>query len=197
LRLRGNAIKRPTFSREWIAGLILLSPGLLFVLLVVVRSTRCATIRFIVGNWGNVASVWGLLVSFYVYLVAKGARKAAEEARSAERLRTALVGIEDAASKSVEIGQHARNRNWDVVELRAQEVMACCRTTLAAWGENPSLKDSRRKLTEVATLMRSIIEESRSENVNRETILRAQLDSDEKLSVVIGKIQHDHKFGSE
>jgi hypothetical protein len=142
------------------------------------------------------ASVWGLAVSFYVLVVARGARKAAEEARSAERLRTALAGLEDAAAKCIEVGQFARNQKWDVVELRAQEVMARCRTTLAAWGDNPALKESRNKLNEVATLMRSIIEESRSNNVNRKTILSAQLDSDEKLSVVVGKIKREHKTGS-
>lgn len=141
------------------------------------------------------ASVWGLGVSFYVYFVAKGAKKAAEEARSAERLRTALAGLEDAAAKCIEIGQYARNQSWHVVELRAQEVMACCRTTLAAWGDNPALKESRNRLNDVATFMRSMIEESCKAAVNQQYILKAQLDSYEKLSVVVGKILKEDKLG--
>jgi hypothetical protein len=162
-----------------------------------IPATRKVTTQFTTQNWGNIASVWGLVVSFYLLFVATGARRAAQEARSAERLRTALAGLEDAAAKCIQVGQFARNQKWDVVELRAQEVMARCRTTLAAWGDNSALRESRNKLLEVAVLMESIIQESRNTNVNRKTILDAQLDSDVKLSVVVGKIQKKHKPGSE
>lgn len=168
-------------------------PGLVLAVLLGIPVTREVTIKFGIENWGSIASVWGLVVSFYVLIVATGARRAAQEARSAERLRTALVGLEDAAAKCIQVGQFARNQKWDVVELRAQEVMARCRTTLAAWGDNPALRESRNKLLEVAILMESIIQESRNVNVNRKTILDAQLDSDVKLSVVVGRIQKEHK----
>jgi hypothetical protein len=174
----------------------LLSPGLLVALLFAVPATRGTTIEVVTKNWGNIASVWGLGISFFVYFVAKGARRAAEDARSAEKLRTALAGLEAAADKCTQVGQFARNQKWDVVELRAQEVMTCCRTTLAAWGDNQALKDSRTRLLEVATLMHSIIEESRNDHVNRKTILDAQLDSDEKLAAVVGRIQKEHRSGS-
>ena len=181
---------------DWPLILVLLSPALLLAVLFGIPATREATTKFATDNWGNIASVWGLGVTFYVLFVAKGARRAAEDARSAEKLRTALAGLEDAANKCTQVGQFARDQKWDLVELRAQEVMACCRTTLAAWGDNPALTESRKKLNEVATLMRSIIEESRNDNVSRKTILDAQLNSDEKLSVVVGKIQKEHKSGS-
>ena len=155
-----------------------------------------ATIQFAGRNWGNIASVWGLAVSFYVLTVARGARRAAQDAVSAEKLQTALAGLKDAAAKCTEVGQFAGVQKWDVVRLRAEEVMTCCRTTLAAWGENEALTESRRKLNEVALLMRSIIEESHNTDVNEKTILKAHLDSREKLSVVVGKIQKEHKSGS-
>jgi hypothetical protein len=169
---------------------------LLLGLLGAIPVTREATIRFATENWSGIASVWGLWVSFYVYIVAKSARKAALDAVSAEKLQTALAGLKDAAAKCTDVGQFADARKWDVARLRAEEVMTCCRTTLAAWGENEALTESRRKLNEVATLMRSIIEESHSANVNETTIRKAQLDSREKLSVVVGNIQKDHKSGS-
>jgi hypothetical protein len=148
-------------------------------------------------NWrDDPASLWALVIAVYVLVVAIGARRAAQDARSAERLRTALAGLEDAAAKCIQVGQFARNQQWAVVELRAQEVMACCRSTLAAWGNTPALRESRIKLLEVATLMESIIEESRSANVNRRTILDAQLKSDVKLSVVVGLIEKEHTSGS-
>jgi hypothetical protein len=182
---------------DWLPILALLFPGLALAVLLGIPATRQATTQFTTENWGNIASVWGLVVTLYLLFVATGARRAAQDARSAEKLRTALAGLEDAAAKCTEVGQFAGVKKWDVVRLRAEEVMTCCRTTLAAWGENEALTESRRKLSEVAILMRSIIEESHNENVNDKTILKAQLDSREKLSVVLGKIQKEHKSGSE
>ena len=75
--------------------------------------------------------------------------------------------------------------------------MACCRTTVARWGEDPALKDSRNKVLQVATFMRSIVEETHNANVNRKTILDAQLNSDEKLSAVVGRLHREQESGSE
>ena len=160
-------------------------------------STRPATTAFVAKNWGSIASVWGLGVSFYVLFVAKGARKAAEDARSAERVRTALEELEDAREKCTQLGQFARIGKWDLVHLRAQEVMATCRATVARWGEDQALKDSRNKVLQVATLMRSIVEETHNDDVNRKAILEAQLNSDEKLSAVVGRIHKEQESGSE
>jgi hypothetical protein len=194
--ITGTSAERPIpreFTKsDWLPILALLSPAPAIAVLLTIPATREATTQFTAENWGSIASVWGLIVSFYLLFVATGARRAAQEARSAEKLRTALAGLEDAAAKCIQVGQFARNEKWDVVELRAQEVMARCRTTLAAWGDTPALRESRNKLLEVATLMESIIQESRNANVNRKTILDAQLDSDVKLSVVVGRIQREH-----
>jgi hypothetical protein len=42
--------------------------------------------KFLKENWGNAASLWGLLVGFYVLVVAKGVKRAAQEARDREVL---------------------------------------------------------------------------------------------------------------
>lgn len=147
-------------------------------------------------NWGNLISTWGLGVSIGALIFAKGAKKAAEEARSAERLSTALASLEAALVKCLEIGQLAGAQKWPAVEIRAQEVLQVCHTTLAAWGDKDALTDSRRRLSEVATLMRSIVEETRNATVNTKTVLKAQLDAHVKLSVVVGKIQKAHTSGS-
>jgi hypothetical protein len=143
-----------------------------------------------------VAAIWGLCVSIYVLWVAKGARKAAEEAKSAERLRSALEELQAAAEKCTQIGQHARAEKWDLVQLRSEEVMTCCRSTVARWGKEPGLKDSRNKLIQIATLMRSIAEESANNKRNPETILGAQLDSQEMISVIVGSIHKEHEARS-
>ena len=190
-------IPREFTKSDWLPILALLSPGLALAVLLGIPATRQSTTQFTTGNWGNIASVWGLVVSLYLLFVATGARRAAQEARSAERLRTALAGLKDAAAKCTEVGQFADVDEWAVVSLRAQEVMACCRTTLAAWGENEALTESRNKIDQTAVFMESIIEESRSPKPNRKAILATQLRSAVNLSVVLGKIQKQHKSGSE
>ncbi len=185
-----------TSKSDWPPILALASPALAFVSLLVIPATRAAAIQFATQNWGNIASAWGLVVSFYVLFVAKGARKAAEEARSAERLRTALEELEDAAKKCTELGQFTRDQKWDLVHLRAQEVMASCRSTVARWGEDPALKDSRNKVLQVATFMRSIVEETNKGTISQKTVSDAQLNSDEKLTAVVGKIHREQESGS-
>lgn len=187
----------PQFTKsDWFPIAAALSPVPVFALLFALSVTRPATTEFVEENWGSIASVWGLGVSIYVLWVAKGARKAAEEARSAERVRTALEELEDAAEKCTQLGQFARAQNWDLVHLRAQEVMVRCRTTVERWGEDPALKESRNKVLQVATFMRSIVEETHSANVNPKNILTAQLNSDEKLAAVVGKIHREQESRS-
>lgn len=174
----------------------MLSPVAVFALLFGFSVTRSATTEFVANNWGSIASVWGLGVSIYVLFVAKGARKAAEDARSAERLRTVLEELEDAAKKCTELGQFARAQKWDLVHLRAQEVMASCRVTVARWGEDSALRDYRNKVLQVATFMRSIVEETNKDTVSQKTISDAQLNSDEKLSAVVGRMHKEQESGS-
>lgn len=181
---------------DWFPIAAVLSPLGALALLVGIPSTRQPAICFATDNWGNLASVWGLGVSIYVLFVAKGARKAAEEARSAERLRTVLEELEDAAKKCTELGQFARAQKWDLVHLRAQEVMASCRVTVARWGEDSALKDHRNKVLQVATFMRSIVEETNKDTVSQKTISDAQLNSDEKLTAVVGKMHREQESGS-
>ncbi len=188
----------PKFTKsEWFPIVAVLSPLVVFALLLAFSSTRQATTDFATENWGSIASVWGLAVSIYVLFVAKGARKAAEDARSAERVRTALEELEDSADKCTELGQFARDKKWDLVHLRAHEVMESCRITVARWGEDQALKDSRNKVLQVATLMRSIVEETHNANVNQRTVLEAQLNSAEKLSAVVGRMHREQESGSE
>lgn len=189
-------IPREFNKSDWYPIGAVLSPLLPLALLIGIPYTRQATIDFATANWGSIASVWGLGVSIYVLFVAKGARRAAEDARSAERLRTVLEELEDAAKKCTELGQFARAQKWDLVHLRAQEVMASCRVTVARWGEDAALKDHRNKVLQVATFMRSIVEETNKDTVSQKTISDAQLNSDEKLTAVVGKIHREQESGS-
>lgn len=165
-------------------------------MLFLIPYSRPATTQFLKENWGSIAAVLDVFLSLYVIVIATGARRAAEDAKSGERLRTALEELEDAAKKCTEVGQFARDQKWDLVHLRAQEVMTSCRSTVARWGEDKGLKDSRNKVLQVADLMRSIVEETNNPNLSQKAILAAQLNSDEKLAVVVGKIHKEQESGS-
>jgi hypothetical protein len=188
----------PRISQSnWVPAAAVLAPLVVFVLLVALPLSRDVTLKFTKENWGSIASVWGLGVSIYVLFVAKGARKAAQAAIAAERGRTVLEQLEDAAEKNSHIGLFARGGKWDLVQLRAEEVMTSCRTIVARWGDGEVLKESRNKLLMVATQMRSIVEEAGKNNASAENIFNAQLDASEKLSVVLGKAHKQQESGSE
>jgi hypothetical protein len=189
----------PTINKiDWTPAAAILAPPAIFALLVVIPGLpHAAIVEFAKKNWGSIASAWGLGISVYVLFVAKGARKAAEEARSAERVRTVLEELEDAAEKSRHLGLFARAKKWDLVQLRAEEVMTDCRTIVARWGEDEVLKESKNKLLMVATMMRSIAEEAGKADVSSENIVNAQLNASEKLSVVVGKAHKGQESRSE
>lgn len=86
---------------------------------------------------------------------------------------------------------YARNGKWDAVQLRAEEVMNCCHSTVARWKEDPSFTESSNDLLMIATQMRSIILETVKSNMRTTNILGAQVTSSEKLSEVIGRIQRE------
>lgn len=63
-----------------------IGPPLLVSILIVTGIVSWSELKpDLASNWGNIASVWGLLVGVYVLVVAKGAKRAAEEARSKEK----------------------------------------------------------------------------------------------------------------
>jgi nitrogen regulatory protein PII-like uncharacterized protein len=197
--INGRRSERPIAPKatksDWFSIAAILSPLLLFAVLFCAPRTRAATTEFVHKNWGNIASVWGLGVGIYFLFVAKGARTAAQEAKSEERLRTALEELEDASEKCRHIGQLVHDQKWELVRLRAQEVMGSCRAIAARWGNDPSVKDHRNQVIQVATFMRSVVEETHNDTVNGKNILRAQLNSDEKLTTVAGKIHREQESG--
>ncbi len=191
------SFSRPRRTNGWIPLAFILGPPLVFVVaLNIPGAPGLATLAFVGRNWGNVASVWGLAVSIYVLVVARGARKAAEEARSTERLRTAVEGLQEAAEKTRQIGLLARANKWDLVQLRSEEVLTICRSTVARWGDQDVLKESKNKLLTVSTIMRSIAEESGKPDVDAGQVVKAQLDASEMLSSVVGKAHKGHESRS-
>jgi hypothetical protein len=151
--------------------------------------------KFLKENWGNVASLWGLLVGFYVLVVAKGVRRAAQEARDREILRTLLDNLERANSNVRDLGLFVRESKWDMVYLKAVDVLAACRSAYSNWDDDPSSRKMRNKLNTAATITRSIAtltaysKAQPMDERQKTKIIDAQLEVGELLGTVIGHVE--------
>jgi hypothetical protein len=180
------------------AGLACLMLGPVLILLALLYSgivPKPRSHQLIKDNWGNVASVWGLVVGFYVLVVAKGAKKAAQEVRDREILRTLLDNLEEANNDIRELGLFARESKWDIVYLKAVDALTHCREAISNWDDRPASRVMKNKLNSATTITRTIADLTANSSVRppddtqRENILRAQLDVGEVLGTVIGHIQ--------
>lgn len=111
--------------------------------------------NFLAQNWGNVASVVGLGISIWVLVVAQKAKQAAEEARSAARLKSLVEVLEEASAKAQQIGFFLRSGKWDVVHLLAEGILNVCKLIRSRWGESLPERAGL-DLDEVATITKSI-----------------------------------------
>ena len=193
---------------DWVDLLIVLLPlPFVFVAVLVLERLQVPAMQWLGRNWGNLASLWGLGVSVYVLWVAKGARIAAKKAReeaeeaaktakSSARIRGALEDLQAALSASRQVSHHAAVHNWQVVKLKAEEVMESCRILVNRWDDSPSLKDSRNLLNQAATMMRTIAEEASKTAPNPQRIVKTQLDAHNHISAVEGKVQQEQDLRS-
>ncbi len=110
---------------------------------------------FLIENWGNVAGVLGLVVSIATLAVAQSAQQAAREARDAARRRSLAEEIRDALSKVEQIGVFLPQSRWDIVWLRAQEIVSVASMVRSRWEDHLS-DPSRDNLLVVRQLSQSI-----------------------------------------
>jgi len=183
---------------------VILAPPLIIIALLIFEIISWLNLKlFLRNNWGNVGSAWGLLIATYVLFVAKGAKRAAEDARARQRERTVVEELEEARSKIQQVGLFARNEKWDVVQLRAEEVLGSCRAAIARWGGDPITEEAKNRLISATTIVRSIAELAASSSVRdlnerqRRDIIRAQLEVTELLSTVLGQSRRVQERGRE
>jgi hypothetical protein len=89
--------------------------------------------EFLVVNWGNLASVVGVIVSVGTLAVASKARQAAEAAKAAARRQSLTEVLQDSVRKNEQVGLFLSQRRWDIVWLRAQEIAGVTSTVLTRW----------------------------------------------------------------
>lgn len=149
---------------------------------------------FVAQNWGNVASVAGLIVSVWVLFVAKNAKKAAEEARSAARLKSLVEVLEDASDKHRQVGLYLRARDWNALHLLAQEVSDRCWQVSARWGDHlaPARKSNLMEAARIAGSLASFAATASMRQLDEEQLRRASdsyQDASKLISIVLGEAQ--------
>jgi hypothetical protein len=146
-------------------------------------------VRFLWQNWGNIASLAGLIIGIVVLIVAKGAKTAAIQAREQARRRDLTEELADLARKMEQVGLFAAQRKWDIVQLRAEESHSTCTGAITRWGDQLTV-GCRNKLLNVISFTRSIAELTYGPvptEVDRLQILSTQLRTRELVDSVLGE----------
>lgn len=104
--------------------------------------------KYVLDIVGAIASVAGLFLSWYVLRVAKGARKAAREAKALARKRNLVEELDDASQKLQQVGNFLQQQQWVAVQIRTTEVLAICREAMTRWSDH--LSEDRRSGVAVA-----------------------------------------------
>jgi hypothetical protein len=110
--------------------------------------------EFLRDNWGSLASVVRVALTVWTLLSARGAKKAAEEASELARKRSLVEDLEEAAGKMQHVGGWVRDRKWEIVQLRSQEVLAICKAVLSRWSDH--LGESGNNVRTACTQLSSI-----------------------------------------
>jgi len=88
---------------------------------------------FLADNWGNLASVAGLLFSFLAFIFSKRASNAAREARNWALRQSMSEEMNGASKKASEIVTHVALERGDVALLRVGELIDLTSFLLARW----------------------------------------------------------------
>jgi len=88
-------------------------------------------VDFLAGNWGNVASVAGLVFSILAFVFSKRASKAAREARDAAFTRSLSEEMNVANRVAGEIVAYVGMERGDMALLRASDLMNQTRSMTA------------------------------------------------------------------
>lgn len=144
--------------------------------------------EFFAKNWGNVASVVGVGISIGILFIAKRAKAAAEDAKRESRRRNLSEDLRDAQTKADQIGIFLRDRKWDLVFLRSQEVASVCGTVLHRWTDEMnghSQTQIRSAREQAKSISRVAMQANAPAHVPSEQQLRTVEAAQRKLSEVL------------
>ena len=114
-------------------------------------------IEFLAGNWGNIASVAGLVFSILAFVFSKRASNAAQEARNAVLLRSLSEEMNGARGLAGEIVTYVSMGRGDFALLRANDLVNQTGYLLARW-DNKLSEESKNKILSAGEQLRRIQE---------------------------------------
>jgi len=97
-------------------------------------------VDFLARNWGNLASVAGLVFSVLAFVFAKRASTAAREARDAALRQSLSADMDGAARTANEINTYLRSEKTDMALLRIGDLMNQTSYLVARWDTRLSKK---------------------------------------------------------
>jgi hypothetical protein len=112
-------------------------------------------IDFLAGNWGNVASVAGLVFSILAFIFSKRASVAAREARDAAFLKSLSQEMNEANRNAGEIVTYVGMGRGDMALLRTSELMNQTSYFMARW-DNRLSEGSKNNLLSVREQLHAI-----------------------------------------
>jgi hypothetical protein len=110
---------------------------------------------FLAGNWGNLASLVGLVFSFLAFVFAKRASAAAREARDAAMRQSLVEYLNGLARIAAELVAHLRSGMNDMALLRIGDLMDQTSYLIGRW-ESRLPKKSKDNLSRAQEQLLSI-----------------------------------------
>ncbi|SRR5260370_5249143 len=101
---------------------------------------------FLKANWGNLASVVGLLFSFLAFVFSKRASIAAREAREAVFIRSFGEDLNNASKAAAEAVAYIRSEKFELAILRTTELINQTSYIITRWSSKLSIDSKNRIL---------------------------------------------------
>ena len=117
----------------------------------------------------GITGVVGFGLTIWAIVIAKGARKAAQEAREAAllaaRRRSLIEELEYMRRLIHQVGTLIQQEEWHAVQMQTVEIVGACKSAMARWGDGLS-EQTRNGVLTASTLLGSVAAKS-SEYANR------------------------------
>ncbi len=102
--------------------------------------------RFLLQNWGNFASVAGLLFSFLAFIFSRRASRAAKQAQDFALTRSLGEDINNASKSASEITAYVRSEQTEMATMRIGELIGATSYIIARWDAKLSESSKNRLL---------------------------------------------------
>ena len=103
--------------------------------------------KFFGQNWGNIASVVGLVFSFFAFVFSKRASRAAREARELTLSRSLGEDMNNANKIASDVSAYVRSEKAEMALVRLGELIALTSYIISRWESQLPVSSKNRLLT--------------------------------------------------